>query len=183
MMIALISLVLVCFLQSGKSFVQTTYSVVRFHRSINRLSSARQNIENDGDTVNNINRNTASNEWNRILDSNIVNEKNSFNNHLIDHNPIILSNSNSVTKESIIKNTGVLISCLMGNILLGNVLPAVADDDLLEKIGTEAAVGTFFDPIAASKFAAEVERNRALNSDEFIVKFENSSLGLGKISL
>ena len=89
-----------------------------------------------------------------------------------------VSTSNSNTKEMILKNAALLVSCVSGSALLraASVSAAVVADDLIRN--SNIAEKTF-DPMAASQFASEVEKNRALNSDEFIVKFENNSLGLG----
>ena len=88
-----------------------------------------------------------------------------------------VSSSSSNLKHSILKNTAILVSCLTSSVLLRATSSAAADNVLLEK---EVAVGSgTFDPMAASRFAAEIEKNRALNSDEFFVKFDNKSLGLG----
>ena len=89
-----------------------------------------------------------------------------------------VSTSSSNTKEMILKNAALLVSCVSSSVLLRatSVSAEVVADDLIRNSNV---VEKTFDPMAASQFASEVERNRALNSDEFIVKFENNSLGLG----
>lgn len=84
-----------------------------------------------------------------------------------------LSTTNLREKESVLKLTALAVTCLASTIA-----PSAwgADDILIDKVANNADV---FDPISAANFAANVEKSRALNSDEFIVKFENKSLGLG----
>ena len=92
-----------------------------------------------------------------------------------------VTTSNSNLKQTILKNAAILASCLTTNVLLGAVSSWAAENDLLETIPEESSsvLGGTFDPMAASKFQSEIEKNRGLNSDEFYVKFENKSLGLG----
>lgn len=76
-----------------------------------------------------------------------------------------------------LKRTALMVSCLSGAVALPLFSSAWgADDILIDKLTNTADV---FDPISAANFASNVEKSRALNSDEFIVKFENASLGLG----
>ena len=81
------------------------------------------------------------------------------------------------SKESLARNTLLFISCLTSGIILPAVSRALTDSDVLEDKAFIAS--DTFDPLVAAKFAADIEKNRALNSDEFVVKFENASLGLG----
>lgn len=76
-------------------------------------------------------------------------------------------------KESVLKYTAIAFSCLASSIASS---AWGADDILIDRVANKAEI---FDPISASNFAANVEKSRALNSDEFLVKFENKSLGLG----
>ena len=89
-----------------------------------------------------------------------------------------LSTSNSNTKDAILKNAALLVSCLSGSALF-RASPASAAVVADELIANSKTAAKSFDPMAASQFASDVQSNRALNSDEFLVKFENSSLGLG----
>jgi hypothetical protein len=84
-----------------------------------------------------------------------------------------LRTTNLRDKESVLKNTALVVTCLASTIASS---AWGADDILIDSIANNAEV---IDPIAAANFAANVEKSRALNSDEFIVKFENKSLGLG----
>jgi hypothetical protein len=84
-----------------------------------------------------------------------------------------LRTTNLRDKESVLKNTALVVTCLASTIASS---ARGVDDILIDRVAKNAEV---FDPIAAANFAANVEKSRALNSDEFIVKFENKSLGLG----
>lgn len=81
------------------------------------------------------------------------------------------------SKESLARNTLLFLSCLTSGMILPAVSRALTDSEVLEDKAFIAS--DTFDPLVAAKFAADVEKNRALNSDEFVVKFENASLGLG----
>lgn len=92
--------------------------------------------------------------------------------------PVFDSN---MIKGTILKNSLVLVSCITSTLLLPQMAKAASavEENIFTQGSTDMNSEMEFDPKSASKFAADVEKNRALNSDEFIVKFENNSLGLG----
>mmetsp|Transcript_20021 Transcript_20021/g.34052 ORF Transcript_20021/g.34052 Transcript_20021/m.34052 type:complete len:364 (+) Transcript_20021:1905-2996(+) len=48
----------------------------------------------------------------------------------------------------------------------------------MTEVGPNSTTMEVPDTVTAAKFAEELERNRGLNSDEFVVEFQNTSLGL-----
>lgn len=84
---------------------------------------------------------------------------------------------NQIAKHSILKQTALLVSCLAGSIVIPTASLAVATEDLF--VDDIESAPKVIDPLAAANFAANVEKTRPLNSDEYVVKFENISLGLG----
>ena len=89
--------------------------------------------------------------------------------------PVIMPNQ--MIKNAILQQTALLVSCLAGSIVLPAAsLAATTEDLFVDDVTTTPKV---IDPLAAARFAADVEKTRPLNSDEYVVKFENISLGLG----
>lgn len=84
---------------------------------------------------------------------------------------------NQIAKHSILQQTALLVSCLAGSIVIPSASLAVATEDLF--VDDLESAPKIIDPLAAARFAANVEKTRPLNSDEYVVKFENISLGLG----
>ena len=85
--------------------------------------------------------------------------------------------SNQIAKYSILQQTALLVSCLASSIVIPSASLAVATEDLF--VDDLESAPKIIDPLAAARFAANVEKTRPLNSDEYVVKFENISLGLG----
>jgi hypothetical protein len=92
----------------------------------------------------------------------------------------LISTSNSALKDSLLKNT-LLLASLFPIVTAASAASAASVDDNIftQTADRKDVLEENIDPKAAAEFAADVEKNRPLNSDEFIQTFPTTSLGLG----
>ena len=95
---------------------------------------------------------------------------------LVTAQPVMMPNQ--MAKNAILQQTALLVSCLASSLVLpaASFAAGTTEDLFVDDVESTPKI---IDPLAAARFAADVEKTRPLNSDEYVVKFENISLGLG----
>lgn len=98
----------------------------------------------------------------------------------------LISNDNKKQKHELMKNTLFTMTILSSTLLLPSLTKAIEtiEDNIFTSptnldSNDNLITSEPYDPIKASEFSTNIQKNRPLNTDEFIVNFENKNLGLG----